>query len=102
MTTTLTPNFQIAIPDFLTAPWHNDLIIAFQRVDAIMYGVAAAVGAPPWQNSKAYVKGNLALDAVTDTMYFCETPHTSSAAPTLFSADRTADPTRWTAIIPVT
>jgi hypothetical protein len=96
----VTTNFQIHVPAFADAPWHATLTTAIDRIDAIMYGVAVVVGAPLWQNSKAYVKGNLAFDGPSATTYFCEVAHTSAAGPTIFATDRTNHPTYWTAIIP--
>lgn len=101
MTTRYTTRFQIGVPDFLSAPWHDLIGTAFDKIDAVMYGVAAAVGAPPWQNNKVYVLGNLALDTVNDTMYMCLVGHTSAIAPTTFSADRVANPTYWQAVVAV-
>lgn len=98
----VTTYFQIHVPDFASAPWHATLTAAVDRIDAIMYGVAAVVGGPLWANNKVYVTGNLALDATNNTMYFCEVGHTSAVGPTTFATDRANHPTYWTAVVPTT
>jgi hypothetical protein len=99
VTTHLTDHFQIGVPDFATAPWHSTLTEAFDKIDAILYGILEAAGASLWANNTVYVLGNMVQDATTGTMYMCLVGHTSSIAPATFSDDRTANPTYWQAVV---
>ncbi len=100
MTQTITTHFQITIPDFTQSPWHSEIIEAFQRLDAIMYGLAVAADAPAYAVATNYVVGNLVQDILTGTLYTCEVVHTSHAANT-FATERAAHPTYWQAVVPV-
>jgi hypothetical protein len=53
-----------------------------------------------WANSHAYIIGDKAYDGPNHNYWTCAVAHTSAAAPTVFSADRTAHPTYWTLTSP--
>lgn len=95
----ITEHFQIHVPDFAASPWHAGVQDAFDRVDAILYGLAAVAGAPLWVNSHNYVVGNLVQDDVSGALYMCNTSHTSAAAPITFQDDRAEGHPFWTLIV---
>ncbi len=52
---------------------------------------------PVWAVDTTYVINDYARDSVNGLTYICSVANTSSSAPTIFSAERTANPTYWTA-----
>lgn len=98
MTTLLTKNFQLSLPDFRSGPWHdlinNDLI----RVDALIFGALSKVDTQPWVNNKLYGTGVTVIDASDASTWMASVNHTSAVAGT-FLADRTAHPTYWVRLV---
>lgn len=95
----ITTYLQIHVPDFLSAPWHSTITSAFDKIDAILYGLAQVSKAPAWANSTVYVLGNMRQDMTTGIMYMCLVGHTSAAGPTTFATDRINHPTYWQAVV---
>ncbi len=91
-----TPNFGFNLIDFDSVTWHDDEYDNWRELDALL---AAYIAAPNfvgmWANSITYTVGQQVADAVDGQVYECLVEHTSVASPTLFSADRTANPTFW-------
>lgn len=91
-----TTNYNIELIDFDTAPWHDKEHSNWKLIDA---AIGAFVTLPNlkgvWTNSTAFIIGDLAVDGVDGKIYEVLVAHTSAATPTLFSADRTANPTFW-------
>lgn len=100
MTQQYTTNYRLPIPQFNQPLWHNTLRDMFQAVDNLIYNQALAAEIDTWQFSTTYLVGDIAIDAVSGTMYQCRVSHTSSASG-LFSTYRTANPTHWIAFAPV-
>jgi hypothetical protein len=48
-----------------------------------------------WENSTAYAVGDAAVDPQSAVVYVADVAHTSAMLPTLFAADRAANPTYW-------
>lgn len=93
---TTTTHFGLNIPDFNTAPWHdemNDNFIILDTLIAKLMGITNFKGI--WKNSTAFVIGEKVIDDVDASMYECLVDHTSAASPTTFSADRAANPLNW-------
>uniref|UniRef100_A0A6M3IKC5 Putative tail protein n=1 Tax=viral metagenome TaxID=1070528 RepID=A0A6M3IKC5_9ZZZZ len=68
------------------------------------YYVGAAkssANAAAWENSTAYAVNDYAIDSVDTLIYRCLVAHTSAASATIFSTDRTDNPTYWVACSPV-
>src|SRR4029077_4591897 len=96
MTLSYTKNFHLAVPDFLSEPWHSEFAQAMQSIDNILLGVIS-VGIA-WQNSHTYAVGDLAFDTQTGSQFSCAVAHISAPIPTTMAADRPAHPTFWTSL----
>ncbi len=57
MTTRYTAHYQFPVPDFLSAPWHAQIQLAFDRIDAAIYDPTAVVG----DDERLYWKNKAAL-----------------------------------------
>lgn len=92
----LTTNYNFKLIDFDIATWHDDEYDNWRAVDALLKTFIAAPNFEGvWANSIAYTVGQLVADSVDGNVYECLVGHTSAATPTLFSADRTANPSYW-------
>lgn len=92
----LTANYNFKLIDFDVATWHDDEYDNWRAVDALLAAFFALPGfTGVWVNSTTYTVGQLAVDSVSGKIYETLIEHTSVASPTLFSADRTANPTFW-------
>jgi hypothetical protein len=98
MTTTFTTHFRFGLPDFLAGPWHADWYALVIKMDEILYELAITSNAALWENSHAYIIGNIVISPEDGFMWTCSVAHTSAVSPTTFSADRLAHPTFWTSI----
>lgn len=91
-----TPNIELNIPDFDTAPWHDLVNNNFKTIDAIIhttFGVTNVKGV--YLNSTAVVAGERYIDTTTGEMYEVVTNYVTEPAPTTFAADRTLHPANW-------
>ena len=98
MTTNYTPNFNLALPDFRSGPWHDLLNGDITKIDQLLYGAISRVDTPLWANNTFYDVGVTALDGDTGSSWMCNTAHTSAATGT-FSDDRAAHPTYWVQLL---
>lgn len=101
MTLSYTPRFHLAIPDFLSEPWHTEFATAMFSIDQALYSAIVATNTALWENSHAYAIGDLVIDSATGALYSCAVAHTSAATPATFADDRLAHPTYWTSFVVV-
>lgn len=93
-----TANFNFPIIAFDVATWHEYMYNFMDTLDALLARYISAPGLVNegiWVNSTAYVVNDLTVDNVDGTIWQCLVSHTSAASPTLFAADRAANPTYW-------
>lgn len=98
MTLSYTPRFHLAVPDFLSEPWHAEFAAAMESIDQALFTAIVAQETSQWQNDHLYAVGDLIIDPLTGTLYSCAIAHTSSnsvIAPT-FADELAAHPTYWT------
>jgi len=95
MTISYTLHFHLAVPDFLSEPWHGEFAQAMDSIDNALWNLVGVAGATVWANSTPYVAGNLVVDPATGRVFICILDHTSAAAPTTFEQDRAAHPGNW-------
>jgi hypothetical protein len=98
MTLSYTPRFHLAVPDFLSEPWHAEFAAAMESIDQALFTAIVAQETNQWLNDHAYLVGDLIIDPSTGTLYSCAVAHTSSnaaIAPT-FAQEFAAHPTYWT------
>jgi len=95
MTLTYTSRMKLAVPDFLTEPWHSEFAQAMDSIDRLVFNALLMQGAALWTNSTAYVIGDIVISPDTGALYTCAAPHTSSASPQTFTAELVAHPTFW-------
>ena len=98
MTTAYTTNFQLAMPDFRTGPWHDLVNNDFKKIDQLILGSMSVVRALDWTNATAYAPGQSAFEPGNVTTWMCSVSHTSAVSGT-FAADRAAHPTYWAQMI---
>jgi hypothetical protein len=96
MTLSYTKNLHLAVPDFLTEPWHAEFAQAMDSIDRILYQSIIAANTSLWENDHAYVVGDLVIDPDTGGIFSAAVAHTSSPSPQTFTAERLAHPTYWT------
>lgn len=102
MTLSFTKNFRLAIPDFLSEPWHAEFAAAMQSIDTALTGFFPSVVADTWVNNRLYLVAAQARDAQTGLSYICQVQHTSSdavTAPTM-ATERALFPNRWQSVNP--
>lgn len=83
-------------PDFNESPWHDEVNENFEIMDATLkslLGVESFKG--KWLNSTAVTVGQRYYDTVSSLFYEVLIDHTTAASPTIFSEDRTDNPTYW-------
>lgn len=95
MTISYTLHFHLAVPDFLSEPWHGEFAQAMDSIDNALWNIVGSTGAVVWTNSTAYAVGALVIDVTTGRLFIAIEAHTSAAAPTTFEQDRNAHPTFW-------
>ena len=95
MTLSYTVHFHLAVPDFLSEPWHGEFAQAMDSIDNALWNIVGSTGATVWTNSTPYNVGALVIDVTTGRLFVCIEEHTSAAAPTTFEQDRNARPLIW-------
>ena len=94
----LTPYLRLTKPPFDQIPWDQAINGDMDIIDGF---IAQYMSVPnfngAWGNSTPYVVGQVLLDTINSSMWICQVSHTSAAAPTTFSQDRTTHPTYWVA-----
>lgn len=93
-----TAHYSLEIPNFDFPNWHTYYSRTLKSLDGLVYMISGATNLKgPWRNATSYAANDRTVDLINNTVYLCNIPHTSAASPTLFSADRAAHPTFWTA-----
>jgi hypothetical protein len=100
MTLSYTARLKLAVPDFLTEPWHGEFAAAMDSIDRIIYDALLSGNIALWTNSTAYIIGNVVVGTNNGQLYVCAVNHTSSASPTTFAQELVAHPTFWTSFAP--
>lgn len=95
MTISYTLHFHLAVPDFLSEPWHGEFAQAMDSIDNALWNLVGVAGATVWANSTPYKAGNLVVDPSTGRVFIAILDHTSASAPTTFEQDRAARPENW-------
>lgn len=88
-----TSNYGFAKLNFDAVRWGNEHNKNFDLLDALLTGVGLVASKGFWQNNTPYTMGDRVVDT-SNAIYLCKVTHTSPSTGT-FSADRTANPTRW-------
>lgn len=100
MTLTYTPRLRLAVPDFLTEPWHAEFEQAMQSIDRLVYDALLMQGASLWVNSHAYVIGDVIINPDNGSLFTCAANNTSTASPQTFTQELVAHPTFWVQTAP--
>jgi len=100
MTLSYTPRFKLAVPDFLTEPWHSEFAQAMESIDQILYNVLIAQSTSLWLNSTVYGVGDLVINPDSGAIFTCSVANTSTASPQTFTQELAAHPTYWTVLAP--
>lgn len=95
MTLSYTKNLHLAVPDFLSEPWHAEFAAAMDSIDQIIFQSIVLAGAEHWVNNHLYIVGDIVIDPDTGGLFVAAVDHTSAASGT-FAADRAANPGNWT------
>lgn len=95
MTLSYTKNLHLAVPDFLSEPWHAEFAAAMDSIDQIIFQSIVLAGAVHWTNNTLYLVGDIVIDPDTGGMFVAAVQHVSPASGT-FAADRAANPGNWT------
>jgi hypothetical protein len=96
MTLSFTKNLHLAVPDFLTEPWHAEFAQAMDSIDEIVFHALIAQDIDLWHNSTAYTIGTLVISPDTGGIFSAAVAHTSSPAPQTFAQEQLDHPTFWT------
>lgn len=93
----VTTNFALQKPVFRGSFWHEAMWENFDRLDALIYGLAGDVSfeLSNWANSTAYLIGDRVVDTVDATIWQAVVAHTSGASPQTMAQYRAANPTHW-------
>lgn len=100
MTLSYTPRFKLAVPDFLSEPWHSEFAQAMESIDQSLYNVLIAQSTVLWANSTGYLIGATVINPDSGAVFSCGVIHTSSPAPQTFTQELIAHPTYWTVLAP--
>jgi hypothetical protein len=95
MTLSYTPRFHLAVPDFLSEPWHAEFAAAMESIDQALFTAIVAQNTEVWFNSTIYVIGDIVIDPLTGTLYSAAVGHTSSSTGT-FHDELALHPDYWT------
>ena len=95
MTLSYTKNLHLAVPDFLSEPWHAEFAQAMDSIDQIIFQSIVLAGAEHWVNGHPYITGDIVIDPDTGGLFVAATDHISATSGT-FAADRAANPGNWT------
>ena len=98
MTLSYTKNLHLAVPDFLTEPWHSEFAQAMDSIDQLIYQAIVLAGAELWENDHIYTVGDIVISPDTGGLFSAAETHQSSPAPTLFSQEIIFFPSRWTPV----
>jgi len=99
MTTSYTRYLRLPLEDFLTVPWHTGFANTVHAIDRVMFRIATGQGVTIWANNTDYEGTDLVISPEDGTFWECLVAHTSATSPTLFSADRTANPSFWIELV---
>ena len=92
-----TTNFGFNIINYDFPRWHTYDWQNWDVVDAVLAAANLTSVRGIWENSTDYVPGDRVVDETDASLWVCNIAHTSAVSGT-FLADRTANPTYWTAI----
>lgn len=98
MTTSFTRYFRFGLPDFNTEPWHDTWNTLVNYIDAVLFKMLLVQEGDLWKNSHAYVPGDFVVSPEDGSFWVNLVAHTSIAAPSTFTNDRTAHPSFWAAV----
>jgi len=98
MTLSYTLHLKLAVPDFLSEPWHAEFAAAMDSIDRALYEGILVQGTSLWMNSTGYVICSMVLSPDNGSIYVSSVDHVSSSAPQTFAQELVAFPSRWTAI----
>jgi hypothetical protein len=101
MTLSYTKNLHLAVPDFLTEPWHSEFAQAMDSIDQIVFSAIVAANTALWVNDHHYEIGDLVISPDTGGIFSAAVEHDSSLAPQTFTQELSTFPTYWTAFAPV-
>lgn len=91
-----TPNINLILPEFEKRFYHDELWANFRVIDSLINKIISSNSIKGlWTNATIYTVGDVVTDEVSGLLYKCVVAHTSAAIPSLFSADRTNNPTYW-------
>jgi hypothetical protein len=100
MTLTYTKNMHLAVPDFLTEPWHGEFAAAMDSIDQILYQAVVLQHASLWQNNHAYSIGDIVISPDNGQLYSAAEGHTSSATGT-FTDELALHPSFWGSFVAI-
>jgi hypothetical protein len=100
MTLTYTARLKLAVPDFLTEPWHSEFAQAMESIDRILYDAVLQQQADLWVNNHVYAIGDLIISPDNGSLYVCAVANTSTASPQTFTQELAAHPTFWSLFAP--
>lgn len=93
MTVSFTLHLRLAVPDFLSEPWHAEFAQAMDSIDQAIFNALIAQNTSLWLNSTTYAVGDIVIDPQTGALWTVAIAHTTAASPTLFAAYKAANPT---------
>jgi hypothetical protein len=92
MTLSYTLHLRLAVPDFLSEPWHQEFAQAMDSIDQAIFNALIAANTSIWLNSHAYTVGQIVIDPQTGILYTVAIAHTTDPAGT-FAVYLAAHPT---------
>ena len=98
MTLSYTLHLKLAVPDFLSEPWHAEFAAAMDSIDRALYEGIVVQGSTLWMNSTVYIIGDMVVSPDNGSIYVCATAHTSSPAPQTLTQELIDHPTYWGAL----
>jgi hypothetical protein len=97
-----TKNFNLKKVNFNWVTWHDLEHENWDVIDALLYNVAAISNIQGvWENDVTVIVGDRYIDDTSGQIWEVQVAHTTAASGT-FAADRTANPTYWLVIEPLT
>lgn len=93
MTLSYTLHLRLAVPDFLSEPWHAEFSQAMDSIDQAIYNALIAANTSLWLNSTTYAVGDIVINPQTGQLFTVAVAHTTAASPTTFAAYLAANPT---------
>lgn len=95
MTLSYTLHLRLAVPDFLSEPWHGEFAQAMDSIDQAIFNALISANTTVWLNSHAYTVGQIVIDPQTGIFYTVAIAHTTDPAGT-FAVFLAAHPTFYT------